>query len=433
MKRVILVFLVFVVSVVLLHAELLFEENFDYDAGTDLTDNGWIVAGQSGGIPVVSPGLTYSGNPTYPSQIGNAISIGTTAEDDYKTFTEVTSGTVYMSFLFKASDAPTSDADFIAVGANPNNSGFYGRVLAKKIDSNLEFSISQGPTNTGYTNNDYNFNETYLIVMKYLFVDGESNDEVSLYVFPASISHASEPETATIEPITAASEASEIGGILIKQGAPCPTAYIDGIRIGTTWSDTALPVTLSSFTASYSKNSAILNWTTQSETDNLGFNLYRSENQNGFDNSRLLNSTLIPGMGTTSTPTSYSFADEYPVIEGHIYYYWLESVSTSNELELFGPVDLEIPVIGHLPTMTILEANYPNPFNPETTISFNIKENETGTLSIFNLKGEKILKEEFEAGDHQYNWNAEGLSSGIFFYKLSSPTTNLTKKMILMK
>jgi subtilisin family serine protease len=197
--------------------------------------------------------------------------------------------------------------------------------------------------------------------------------------------------------------------------------------------DSALPVTLSSFTVSYSKNSVVLNWLTQSETDNLGFNLYRSENENGFENSLSLNSTLISGMGTTSTPTNYSFADEYPVIEGHTYYYWLQSVSTSNELELYGPVSIEIPITGQLPTMTILESNYPNPFNPETTISFNIKENETGVLSIFNLKGERIFKKEFEAGDHQYLWNAEGLSSGIYFYKLASPTTNLTRKMILMK
>jgi Secretion system C-terminal sorting domain/The GLUG motif len=198
-------------------------------------------------------------------------------------------------------------------------------------------------------------------------------------------------------------------------------------------SDPALPVTLSSFTVSYSKNNVVLNWITQSETDNLGFNLYRSESENGFGNSQVLNSTLIPGMGTTSTPINYSFADEYPNIDGHIYYYWLQSVSTTNELELFCPVSIVIPIAGQLPIMTILSANYPNPFNPETTISFDIKENEKGILTIFNIKGQSILKETFEAGNHQYHWNADGLSSGMYFYKLSSPTTNITKKMILMK
>ena len=199
--------------------------------------------------------------------------------------------------------------------------------------------------------------------------------------------------------------------------------------------DIPLPVTLTSFGANYSKNNVVLNWTTQSETDNLGFNLFRSENENGYENEDFiqLNATLIEGMGTTSTPTDYSFMDEYPNIEGHTYWYWLQSVSTTNELELYGPVSIEIPVAGQLPTMTILSSNYPNPFNPETTIAFEIKEYEEGTLTIYNLRGQRILKETFEAGDHQYHWNAEGLTSGIYLYKLSSPTTNITKKMILMK
>jgi Secretion system C-terminal sorting domain len=199
-------------------------------------------------------------------------------------------------------------------------------------------------------------------------------------------------------------------------------------------SDPALPVTLSTFYGTYNEL-AELYWVTQSETDNLGFNLFRSENENGFEEEEYIqiNADLVSGMGTTFLPTNYSFTDEYLVLEGHEYYYWLQSVSTSNELELFGPVSLEIPVTGQLPTMTILETNYPNPFNPETTISFNIKENETGTLEIYNLRGQSIRKEKFEAGNYQYHWNAEGFASGIYFYKLSSPTTNLTKKMILMK
>jgi Secretion system C-terminal sorting domain len=77
--------------------------------------------------------------------------------------------------------------------------------------------------------------------------------------------------------------------------------------------------------------------------------------------------------------------------------------------------------------------NYPNPFNPETTISFSIKENEEGTLEIYNLLGQEILKERFESGEHQYHWNAENLTSGIYFYKLNSGEFQQTKKMILMK
>jgi hypothetical protein len=80
-----------------------------------------------------------------------------------------------------------------------------------------------------------------------------------------------------------------------------------------------------------------------------------------------------------------------------------------------------------------LESNYPNPFNPETNISFSVKENEVVILTIYNLKGQRIIMERFNSGDYKYCWNAENLASGIYFYKLSSPTINITKKMLLMK
>jgi hypothetical protein len=199
--------------------------------------------------------------------------------------------------------------------------------------------------------------------------------------------------------------------------------------------DGALPVELTDFSASFSKSHVVLNWTTQSETENLGWNIFCSENENGYENEDYIqiNSELVPGMGTTSQPTDYSFIDENLAVEGHNYYYWLQSVSTTNELEMFDPVSIEIPATNQLPIMTILSKNYPNPFNPETTISFSVKENEKAILAIYNIKGQRILKQTFEAGLHNYIWQADDFASGVYFYKLSSPTTNVTKKMMLMK
>ena len=78
-------------------------------------------------------------------------------------------------------------------------------------------------------------------------------------------------------------------------------------------------------------------------------------------------------------------------------------------------------------------SHYPNPFNPTTTISFDIKENETGTLSIFNIKGQIIESHQFESGKHNYLWNALNQASGIYFYKLQTETTSETRKMLLLK
>ncbi|MDO9578230.1 MAG: T9SS type A sorting domain-containing protein, partial [Candidatus Cloacimonadales bacterium] len=201
--------------------------------------------------------------------------------------------------------------------------------------------------------------------------------------------------------------------------------------------DSPLPVNLSSFTAEYD-DTPILYWTTQSESDNLGWNLYRGLFENGYDpeNFIQINSELIPGMGNCTIPTDYSFVDEYPVVEGSTYWYWLECVSTTNQLAFFGPVPLEIPIVGEIPVVmleTFMNPNYPNPFNPSTLINFNIEEGEKGTLTIFNIKGQVVLQEKFEAGQYNYEWNAKGCTSGVYFYRLLTPSKDITKKMLLMK
>jgi len=80
-----------------------------------------------------------------------------------------------------------------------------------------------------------------------------------------------------------------------------------------------------------------------------------------------------------------------------------------------------------------LTANYPNPFNPSTTIDFEVRTENAVTLTIHNLKGQRLEQIEFGKGSHSYLWNAQGKSSGIYFYSLVSPTFSQTYKMILLK
>ncbi|MCF7792675.1 MAG: SBBP repeat-containing protein [Candidatus Cloacimonetes bacterium] len=78
--------------------------------------------------------------------------------------------------------------------------------------------------------------------------------------------------------------------------------------------------------------------------------------------------------------------------------------------------------------------NYPNPFNPQTTIEFSVTQTSPfAKLEIFNLKGQVIHTQEFSSGNHSYVWNASDQASGIYFYKISSGDFSETKKMILMK
>ncbi|NQT65690.1 MAG: T9SS type A sorting domain-containing protein, partial [FCB group bacterium] len=200
--------------------------------------------------------------------------------------------------------------------------------------------------------------------------------------------------------------------------------------------DNPLPVILSSFTAAYIGGTPIISWVTQTEPGNIGWNIYRAV-LNNFGQAHLLNFETIPGHGTTSQPSFYSYIDEYDVYEGFTYWYWLESISGDGETESFGPISLTIPSEGNdipeIPVITELHQNFPNPFNPSTLISFDIKENETGILSIYNIKGQLLITDEFEAGSHQFTWDAKDHSSGVYLYQLQTESYTKIMKMLLVK
>ncbi|MCS7053839.1 MAG: choice-of-anchor A family protein [Ignavibacterium sp.] len=89
-----------------------------------------------------------------------------------------------------------------------------------------------------------------------------------------------------------------------------------------------------------------------------------------------------------------------------------------------------------IPTEFELFQNYPNPFNPTTTIKFNLPVAEKVTLKIYNTLGEEVrtLIDEFvEAGSHKIVFDATGLSSGIYIYRIQTQTHTISKKLVLLK
>ncbi len=197
-----------------------------------------------------------------------------------------------------------------------------------------------------------------------------------------------------------------------------------------------VPVTLSAFTAVYDNSTPTLQWTTQSESNNLGWNIYRSLSEN-MGQANQINDLLIPGNGTTTEPTDYVYNDLSDVESNTSYWYWLESSSYNGETEVYGPVTLTIQndenQLPDLPTASILHNNYPNPFNPSTMINFSINQGENGSLTILNAKGQVMETQNYEAGEHQFNWDATNYSSGIYFYKLETQNYTNIKKMIMVK
>lgn len=83
-----------------------------------------------------------------------------------------------------------------------------------------------------------------------------------------------------------------------------------------------------------------------------------------------------------------------------------------------------------------LEQNYPNPFNPTTTISFTLPANQFVTLKVFNSLGEEIstlVKGNLDQGVHSISFNANGLNSGLYLYRLESGSQVEVRKMMLLK
>lgn len=83
-----------------------------------------------------------------------------------------------------------------------------------------------------------------------------------------------------------------------------------------------------------------------------------------------------------------------------------------------------------------LQQNYPNPFNPSTKIRFSIPSNEFVTLKVYNVLGSEIatlINDVLNAGSYEVDFNAEGLTSGVYFYTLSTDNFTNTRKMILTK
>jgi hypothetical protein len=83
-----------------------------------------------------------------------------------------------------------------------------------------------------------------------------------------------------------------------------------------------------------------------------------------------------------------------------------------------------------------LEQNYPNPFNPSTSIKYTVAENGPVNITVYNVMGQKVselLNTNKAAGSYQVTWNASGVSSGIYYYRLTAPGVVLTRQMTLIK
>ncbi len=204
-----------------------------------------------------------------------------------------------------------------------------------------------------------------------------------------------------------------------------------------------LPVELSSFNASFNvSNFVSINWTTQSEENMLGYYIHRNETDDLSSAIRINNEVI----SAHNQPTAQNYTHKDVELEKNTtYYYWLQSADLDGTTEFFGPVTVktgsttpDTPIIG---LTTNLKKAYPNPFNPSTTISFDLVESSFVNIEVFNLKGQLVktlVNRQVEAGNQSVVWNgldnnSKPCTSGVYFYRMSAGKYQSTQKIIMMK
>ncbi len=238
------------------------------------------------------------------------------------------------------------------------------------------------------------------------------------------------------------------GHRIVQQDADywLPQDSADNATPGYIDNDQTLPVTLSSFTASLTQSGLVsIAWTTESEVDHLGYNLYRNS-ENNLDVAYRLNVEIITEGQSDGAATNYSYFDDD--MDGETeFWYWLESVSLDGNIEMFGPIFLQIiqqeePEGEDASTpVTSIVVIYPNPFNPSTTVSYFLADETNVEFAIYNVLGQRIFRVDQgiqTKGLHRVTWDGvdargRAVASGTYFVRINTGSSVEIRKCLLIK
>jgi len=222
-------------------------------------------------------------------------------------------------------------------------------------------------------------------------------------------------------------------------GYSCSGLYITTADFATIkYSESVIPVELTSFTGMVMENSVLLNWITSTELNNKGFEIQKNSTIDFDESWETIG--FVSGSGTTTEPKAYSYIDEFDnqLFNGTVRYR-LKQIDFNGSYEYSNIIKVEVDFT---PEEYKLYQNYPNPFNPNTTIKYALPFESHIRLAVYNALGEliEVLEDVVKgAGYYDIKWNADGYSSGIYIYTLEARASDLgiynklIKKMLLQK
>ncbi len=215
--------------------------------------------------------------------------------------------------------------------------------------------------------------------------------------------------------------------------------------------DTSLPVELAAFTVTANDGVVVLTWTTESEIENLGFIIERStkgtEQSDWVEIANYQSNPALQGHGSTSTRHEYQYRDK-TVLPGMTYAYRLVDVDYRGNVTRHKSVEITVrAALANSLTEFVLRRAYPNPFNPVTTIRYELPEVCNITLAIYDLSGRMVTKwtmEQEQPGYKQIIWNGRDqdgrlVPSGLYIYRFKARSVesakhfNGSRKMVLIR
>jgi len=187
-----------------------------------------------------------------------------------------------------------------------------------------------------------------------------------------------------------------------------------------------LPVELTSFAADIANGNVRLRWSTETELNNMGFDIERSKNKIDW-----ITRGFVKGNQNSTLPITYTYIDK-PGGESTKYYYRLKQIDFTGSFKYSFVIEVDVTE----PSIFTLSQNYPNPFNPSTQISYSLPSASQVKFIVYNTLGQTInvLANGFKSkGNYSVNFNAVDLPSGIYFYRLEAGQFSQVKKMMLLK
>ncbi|MCK5149059.1 T9SS type A sorting domain-containing protein [bacterium] len=207
--------------------------------------------------------------------------------------------------------------------------------------------------------------------------------------------------------------------------------------------EASLPVELSLFSAEPVYGGVLVSWTTESETDNLGFVLERAPGAEDYQPRQwevIASGQIHPelsGQGNSSERHDYTFIDT-DITPGQTYSYRLSDVNLSGEVHVYDVISIDLPDAHE---ETVLDPPFPNPFNPETKINYQLAESGQVEITIYDMLGRKVktlIDKQQTAGSYNIYWHGRDesgnqTSTGTYLIVLRTVNGVRTQKVVMMR